>query len=490
MNEEYKIRKESFFQGCHGTSVLEVFMLVLCLPFTMSSGNALRIWLGQKWVPNRSLRHFLFEMVLTQIPLVGICMGLLPLIPTFWITCLLYLSSVLLPKVLIIVWKQRHHQQGKLVGSEKEGRMPAPHSTLTKGQEMLKSSVKESIGLHSLVQIRKMYISLFRGGLMMYTCLCILAVDFPAFPRRYAKAEGYGGGLMDVGVGGIVLASGLVSKRHECRKVATGGRYVSNIQGGSDRGHASAYTVPRLGLQRMSMSLSILMEGMDRLKRSLRVVLPCAILGGARFVSVKLLGYQEQVGEYGAHWNFFCTIAVVMLLSHMIPLPRRCVHTGSMAVVFICLHQMSLTVLGLGDWALSPHRGSDLISLNKEGLVSCLGYWCLYLVGAAMAQAMHDMAMDINNCTFTHVNAIMEQRECDPLSPVETVSHSSLKWGSMLVGIDVALWSCLLVLEHTLEPRSRRTCNAAYIVWITGLSLCVLLTFSVAQVRCVLLTLQ
>ena len=47
---------------------------------------------------------------------------------------------------------------------------------------------------------------------MLYTCLCILAVDFRAYPRRYAKAETYGTGLMDLGVGATVFAGGLVSK--------------------------------------------------------------------------------------------------------------------------------------------------------------------------------------------------------------------------------------------------------------------------------------
>jgi phosphatidylinositol glycan class W len=42
--------------------------------------------------------------------------------------------------------------------------------------------------------------------------VAILAVDFHAFPRRFAKAEGYGQGIMDIGVGTIVLAGGLVSK--------------------------------------------------------------------------------------------------------------------------------------------------------------------------------------------------------------------------------------------------------------------------------------
>lgn len=60
---------------------------------------------------------------------------------------------------------------------------------------------------HARVHTR--YITQYRGGLMLYTCLCILAVDFRAFPRRLAKAETYGGGLMDVGVSGIVIASGV-----------------------------------------------------------------------------------------------------------------------------------------------------------------------------------------------------------------------------------------------------------------------------------------
>lgn len=47
---------------------------------------------------------------------------------------------------------------------------------------------------------------------MAVTCLAILAVDFHAFPRRYAKAETYGTGLMDIGTGMFVYASGLVSK--------------------------------------------------------------------------------------------------------------------------------------------------------------------------------------------------------------------------------------------------------------------------------------
>lgn len=51
----------------------------------------------------------------------------------------------------------------------------------------------------------------YRASLLLLTCIAILAVDFNALPRRLAKAETFGTGLMDTGVGAIVVASGLAS---------------------------------------------------------------------------------------------------------------------------------------------------------------------------------------------------------------------------------------------------------------------------------------
>ncbi len=49
--------------------------------------------------------------------------------------------------------------------------------------------------------------------IMIYTCVAILAVDFPLiFPRINCKTEDYGWALMDVGVSSVMIASGISNR--------------------------------------------------------------------------------------------------------------------------------------------------------------------------------------------------------------------------------------------------------------------------------------
>ena len=121
---------------------------------------------------------------------------------------------------------------------------------------------------------KRPFIGIFRAYVLVTTAIAILAVDFVIFPRRFAKAETYGSGLMDMGVGAFIISNAIVSP--EARGIYS-----------SDNGFISAVF------------------------RSLKSSLPLLVLGVMRFLSVKSTDYQEHASEYGTHWNFFFTLFVV-----------------------------------------------------------------------------------------------------------------------------------------------------------------------------------
>lgn len=123
--------------------------------------------------------------------------------------------------------------------------------------------------------INQAFLDVYRTLMMVSTCIAILAVDFPVFPRRFAKTETYGTSLMDVGVGSFVLVNSLT----------VGNSMASGRQTGNPLWH------------------------------SIKASAPLVILGLARLVSVKAVDYQEHVSEYGVHWNFFFTLAALPLMT-------------------------------------------------------------------------------------------------------------------------------------------------------------------------------
>ena len=118
-------------------------------------------------------------------------------------------------------------------------------------------------------------VSFSRTWVNIFTVVAILGVDFNIFPRRFAKVETYGVGVMDVGVGCYMICHG--STAHEARFA--------------------------VGFQLQSYFRSLL--------RCLKKVLPYLVIGLFRTVSVKVTDYQQHVSEYGVHWNFFITLACV-----------------------------------------------------------------------------------------------------------------------------------------------------------------------------------
>ncbi|OMJ27689.1 GPI-anchored wall transfer protein 1 [Smittium culicis] len=194
------------------------------------------------------------------------------------------------------------------------------------------------------------YLSVYRGTMMILTCFIILAVDFSIFPKRYSKTDLYGISLMDVGVGSFVFSSGIVGYRLWLKRA-----------------------------QNNNINPPFISSLINALKSSSTVFL----IGSLRLYLTKMLNYQVAVSEYGVHWNFFFTLGFLDIFVHLI-----IVHINNYSMFILplmAIYQILLSFFGLENYILFAPR-VDLISQNKEGIFSFIGYLCIYFAGLRVGQ--------------------------------------------------------------------------------------------------------
>lgn len=216
---------------------------------------------------------------------------------------------------------------------------PPRGASVTPAKDEGKASRKSEIPM-------KPFITNYRGAMMIITCIAILAVDFRVFPRRFAKVENWGTSIMDMGVGSFVFSAGLVSAKIPIKE--------------------------RISRKRSSLA--------NRLYTSARHSIPLLVLGIIRFYSVKGLDYAEHVTEYGVHWNFFFTLAflgplIAIVYSAFTILPSYTL----IALLITTAHEIALDSI-LTEYVVTAPR-IDLISKNKEGIVSFAGYMSIFVAG-------------------------------------------------------------------------------------------------------------
>lgn len=396
--------KSGFYSGHSGTSIQEVNAVIGLVPLmallfaAAKSATCHHCSATSRAVSEQELRHQqtpstlwkLAETLAMVLPQIAVTMQLITPVAAIASAGLL-VSLVICQRVIAIL------------------------STSQRSSQQLSLQAAAVIG-----EQRARFISKYRGAMMLSTCIAILAVDFPAFPRRFAKSDGFGSGLMDVGVGSFVFASGLVA---------------------SSASRRAAWS-------RVS---------------SLHIVALLA-LGAARVAATRSVGYHETAFEYGVHWNFFFTLAAVKLCTTVVAVPPPlAIPTG---VAVMAIHEALLTWGGLSAVVHSSQRGPSLWSLNKEGLLSLPGYWGLHLLAVGMG-------VRINSSRAAVLQQVQSANEgsSPPWKPL-------VRWFCIWCAVTILAWAALTFAVAFIAPISRQACNLPYVIWMLAFNLQVVLAFA------------
>jgi len=233
---------------------------------------------------------------------------------------------------------------------------------------------KESEAADYNSNYNEVVLTVYRSGMMFLTFVAILAVDFPLFPRRFVKTEVHGYSLMDLGAASFVVAAGFVSPRARRPPGQRRSGPVNTVETGP---------------------LPQDMNTGSRRRRRMWRALPLLGMGLLRLLTHKGLEYPEHVSEYGVHWNFFFTLAMLTLFAGELPGP-----SWILPVVMLSMYQGMLSWTGLQEWVESAPRTCppllvqkinvrgllcDWVAANREGILGCLGYAALYLMSEWVA---------------------------------------------------------------------------------------------------------
>ena len=236
---------------------------------------------------------------------------------------------------------------------------------------------------------------------------------------------------MDMGVGSFVLSLGIIS---------------------------SAPLIPSLtsARDRFRTSRQLLLS-------SLKKAIPLFALGMVRVVMVKGVDYPEHVTEYGVHWNFFLTLAVMPVFGALCRPFTRFARYSVLGLIVAVVYQVLLWTTGLEAYVLSdPMPRVGLIEKNKEGLSSLAGYFAIFLLG-----------MDLGHYLL-------------PLDPYQafrrrTRARHEEKAGKLcmvLASFSVLYWATYLVLRLCGAQTSRRLANLSYVIWVTAYNTSFLLAYT------------
>ncbi len=427
MLSSLKERKEAFVTGHEGTTPLEVFMICVSAPV----GLALYRQVVQRFPKTSADDASIGTSSLSSTSVFHV-----------WLECLFFiLPMILCQSTWLYPWGLSLVLLEGTAAFTLFALFPMPQQSPAKPSPSV-SSASQSLQ-HK--KRRLGFITAYRSSLLFLTFCAILAVDFPLFPRRLAKTEVFGYGLMDLGAASTIVAGGIMASH-------------------------SSTKPPKIRQWLIFIALGLL-----------------------RLLTHKNVEYQEHNSEYGLHWNFYFTLSFISISSSTMMMlistatafsdkasPFTARRLVSMTpLLLLCLYQAALQFGGLQSYIehaartcslnigtikwidLSSNRSllliCDLVAANREGIFGCVGYFFLWWTSQQIA----------NDC-IPWVPKASPVTDADDDANRTTRFASWLRRGSpMRLGlVSAILWLLHAFLVYALHiPVSRRTTNASFCVW-------------------------
>ncbi|KAI5121922.1 hypothetical protein M0805_000251 [Coniferiporia weirii] len=425
MENDYKASKEAFVSGSTGSTITHINLVSAVAICSIALHAQIRTRLA---VPKPIL--LVSEWTLLVLPLL-LSMTLFAEAPLV-LCCLLVIPIVLLR---IIPSKRYDPPPLSPIGiSRAPSPFPPVDTSAGAGPSQAASPVSRII-IKPLPSL-----TVYRSHMLLMTFLAIFAVDFPVFPRSLAKCETFGVSLMDLGVGSFVFSQGVVS------------------------------AIPIL-----KDPAYLIAPASSKLITIVKKMLPVFFLGVIRVISVKGTEYPEHESEYGTHWNFFFTLALLPILQVALhPVIVR-LPISLLGFLVALSHQIGLSFTPLQHYALNAPR-VNLLSANKEGLVSLTGYLAIHLLGLStgtvllppspsdfrrqqnrLRQRLHGDSAPSSQASDGRQGNKKHQRQ-NSKTIIELFSYATLWW--------ICLGLCYLA---NIGGRvSRRLANFPYVMWMAA----------------------
>ena len=276
------------------------------------------------------------------------------------------------------------------------------------------------------------FLTAYRSTVSFLTFVAILAVDFHFFPRRFAKTEVTGYGLMDLGAGSFVVSGGLVS------------------QFARNKSKSNSSSLDRMGGRMYEVMKKVVFH-----------CFPLIVMGIVRLITTKGIEYQEHVSEYGVHWNFFFTISFVTIFSSLVR-TAPVLNDELVPVLLLIIYQYFLSHCGIQEYIENAPRFNEgtngvmsslcnFFAANREGILGIMGYLVLFLSSESIGQyCLWDRSLI----------------DSEPKPGNRSDRTIYCRRGIRLLLVSLFLWVLHWLTTSVLGiPVSRRSTNASFISW-------------------------